>query len=260
MSLEEENKRLKEEIRCLKEQLQKAEAHKRQKSAFIANFSHEVKTPLAGIVGLLGKLQLNEKFSDKERKMIALISNNSEHLLTLLDDILDETKIETGQLTIQSEAVDISKMMIEMQIFFENYMQRKNKKNIHIEACIDEAVGNGIIRVDPVRLKQILYNLLSNAVKFTEKGYINFGYRLTDNHMIEFWVEDTGAGIPSDQLIHIFERHGQAEHSDNKQYRGAGLGLSISKTLSHLMGGDLCVKSVYGKGSTFYLTIQYIAQ
>jgi signal transduction histidine kinase len=259
LNLEVENKQLKEEVRCLTEQLQAFETE-RLKSAFFVNFSHEVRTPLSGIIVLLELLQQNDTFSDEVREIIAMISDNSEHLLILTNDILDDAKIEAGQLTIQPKPVNINKMMLETRIFFENLMRNKNKENVRIAAFLDETVGDSLIMVDPVRLKQILYNLLSNAVKFTHKGYIHFGYRLSGSETLEFWVEDTGVGIPTEQLSNIFEPFRQALHGNNKKYCGTGLGLTISKNLALLMGGDMQAKSTEGEGSTFSLAIPYVQQ
>jgi signal transduction histidine kinase len=257
-NLEVENRQLKEEVRVLKEKLQTLE-FERLKSAFFVNFSHEIRTPLSGIVVLLDVLRQNETFSDDVREMIALINDNCEHLLNLMNDILDEAKIVAGQLTIQPKPVNINKMMIETRVFFENLMRNKNKENVYITACLDETAIDGQIMVDPVRLKQILYNLLSNSVKFTDKGYIHFCYRLVCNDRLEFWVEDTGAGIPAEHLNNIFERFRQAEH-ENKEYYGTGLGLTISKNLALLMGGNMYAKSTEGEGSTFYLTLPYVRE
>jgi len=258
----EEIQAMNEELAVINEELfnakEKAIETERLKSEFLANFSHEVRTPLSGIIGLLGELQKDEKIPEEARRIISIIGNSSEHLLTLMNDILDDAKIEAGQLTMQPEPVDINRMLLETQIFFEKFMQKSNKENIHIEISMDEKLGESMVLVDPVRLKQVLYNLMSNAVKFTHKGFIQIGYRLTDKDMIEFWVEDTGIGIPAEQLSSMFERFQQAVRSDRKHYSGTGLGLSISKTLSKLMGGDLYAKSTEGEGSTFYLTIPHI--
>jgi signal transduction histidine kinase len=259
LNLEVENRQLKEEVRFLREQLQSLETE-RLKTAFLVNFSHEVRTPLSGIIGLLEVLHQNETFSDDVREVIYLINNNCEHLLTLMNDILDDAKIEAGQLTIHPKPVNINKMMIEVRVFFENLMQNSNKENVHLETFFDETVGDGMIIVDPVRLKQILYNLLSNAVKFTHEGYVHFGYGLADNETLEFWVKDTGVGIPSEQVSKMFERFRQAEQDENKKGYGCGLGLTISKKLALLMGGDIYATSTKDKGSTFYFTIPYVPQ
>jgi len=237
---------------------EKALESERFKSAFLANFSHEVRTPISGIISLTGILQKDEALSVENQEIVNLMRTSSEHLLTLFNDILDEAKIEAGQLTILPEPVNINQMLIETKIFFDNNLQNNNKNDVNIELCLNESIGNNMIMVDPVRLKQILYNLLSNAVKFTNKGTIQTGYRLDNNNMLEFWVKDTGIGIPEEQLSKMFDRFQQAVRRDQKQYGGTGLGLSISKNLVHLMGGDMYAKSKEGEGSTFYFTIPYI--
>jgi len=203
-------------------------------------------------------LQKDGELSEKVLEILKIIGLSSEHLLVLMNDILDEAKIEAGFLAIKPEPVSIKNMLYETHIFFEKLMLKNKKENIHIEINFDQKLGVKLVMVDPVRLKQILFNLLSNAVKFTHKGFIHIGYSLTYNDMIEFWVEDTGIGIPAEQLDTLFDRFQQAEHGDKKHYSGTGLGLNISKNLSQLMGGDMTVKSTKGKGSTFYFTIPYV--
>ena len=144
-----------------------------------------------------------------------------------------------------------------IRLSFNEMKSKLSEFDVAFYASLDEKVGNTIVMVDPVRLKQVLYNLLSNAIKFTHDGYINFGYRLVEKSMLEFWVKDTGVGIPAEQLSSMFERFRQAEHSDHKRYGGTGLGLSISKNLCQLMGGDMYAESIEGEGSTFYFTIPY---
>ena len=236
----------------------KAEESERLKSAFLANVTHEVRTPLSGIIGLLNLLLKNENLSDKTKETINLINNNSEHVLTMINDILDEAKIESGQLNIQPEPFEIDKLIDETHSFFELFLKKKYKENISLIAEKDEKISNQPVMVDPVRLKQIIYNLISNAVKFTDKGYINFGYRLTADNMLEFWVEDTGIGIPENQIDVVFRRFRQVERNDSKNYGGTGLGLTISRNLVKLMGGDMTFTSTEGLGTTFSFTIPYL--
>jgi signal transduction histidine kinase len=224
------------------------------KSSLLANLSHEIRTPLNGIIGLLNILSEDQQLSDTNREYIDLIINSSEQLLNLINDILDSARMEAGKMNIRSEPLDIDAMMNEIQVFFTQDLQRIGKTDVRLESCKDENLDKRVVNTDPVRLRQIINNLLGNAVKFTERGYIRFGYRLLpDAKLLEFYVEDTGSGISESQLELIFQRFRQTEHSRG----GTGLGLPISQGLAQLLGGDMQVKSVVGKGSTFSFTISY---
>ncbi len=232
---------------------EKAEESDRLKSAFLANISHEVRTPLNGIAGLLNVLGSDDRLSDKIRKYIAAINSNSEQLLRLIDDILDVAKIEAKQMTLRPEPVCINELIDELHVFFETNLQKQGKESIVLVA--DKGLDDCVVSVDPARLRQVLYNLLGNAAKFTEKGYICFGYRETNNSMLEFSVEDTGIGIAHDKLETVFERFRQVELGNTRRYGGTGLGLTISRSLVQLMGGEMQVTSTAGTGSTFRFTI-----
>ena len=226
------------------------------KAAFLANMSHEIRTPLNGIVGFLSVLTTEPQLPEKIKNYVNIINNCSEQLLNLISDILDASKLDAGQMIIRTKQFSLDSLMSEMYHIFRNNLQTIGKSHIFIESRIDKDVGKCIYS-DPVRLRQILQNLLNNAIKYTEKGYIRFGCRLTKNNMLKFFVEDTGIGIPEDYLDVIFHRFRQVELGDNRQYGGTGLGLTISRNLAQLMGGDMHVKSTKGKGSTFTFTIAY---
>jgi len=236
---------------------EKSEESNRLKSSFLANISHEVRTPLNAITGLLNILIEDPKMSDDLREYIDLINKNSEQLLRLIDDILDVAKIEAGQMTIRPEPVYINKMMDEMYLIFKQMLQFLGKSYIALEIVKDVKFDNTTVNVDPVRLRQIIQNLLSNAVKFTEYGYIRFGYRLIETNMLEFFVEDTGIGIQQNQLEEIFQSFRQSELTNNRRYGGTGLGLTISRSLAQLMDGDMQVTSSVGRGSKFSFIIAY---
>ena len=235
---------------------EKAEESDHLKSAFLANMSHEVRTPLNAISSLLSILAGETQLPDNIRECIDIINNSSEQLLKLIDDILDTAKIEAGQMDIRLEPFCIDDFMGEMYILFSQQLQTIGKKHISLE-IVKTNTENCIVSTDPIRLMQIVHNLLSNAVKFTETGYIRFGYRVSDNNMLEFFVEDTGIGIPESHLNLIFQSFRQLELGNNRRYGGTGLGLHISQQLARLMGGDMYVKSTEGKGSTFFFTIVY---
>ena len=234
--------------------VEKSKESCRLKSSFLANMSHEVRTPLNAITGLLNILAV-DIMSDDNREFIDLINKNSEQLLRLIDDILDIAKMEAGQMTIRPEPVDINKLMDEMYIVFNQMLHSMEKSYISLEIVKDADFDNCTAYTDPVRLRQIIQNLLSNAVKFTEYGYIRFGYRLIETNMLEFFVEDTGIGIRQNQLEIIFQSFRQSELANNRRYGGTGLGLTISRNLAQLMGGDMHVTSSEGRGSRFTFTI-----
>ena len=235
---------------------EKAEESDRLKSAFLANMSHEVRTPLNAISSLLNILAGDTQLPGNIREYIDVITSNSEQLLKLIDDILDTAKIEAGQMIIRMESFCIDDFMDQMAIFFSQYLLIHGKAHINIENVKINA-GKCIVSTDPIRLMQIMHNLISNAIKFTENGHIHFGYRVMDANMLEFFVEDTGIGIPEDHLDTIFQSFRQLELGNNRRYGGTGLGLHISRSLAQLMGGDMYVKSTKGNGSTFFFTIAY---
>jgi PAS domain S-box-containing protein len=234
---------------------EKAEESERLKSAFLNNISHEIRTPLNAIVGLLNTLGEGEQLSDNVKELVGIINRNSEELLRLIDDILDMAKIEAGQMTIQPKLFCVDNLMDEMQIFYENYIRTNDKTHIRLETINDRNAAKCMIYTDPERLKQILHHLLNNAIKFTDEGYIHFGYRRSGTKLLEFFVKDSGVGIPENQLENIFQLFRQTELDNTRRYGGTGLGLPISRSLTQLMGGDMRVKSTERKGSTFIFTV-----
>ena len=236
----------------------KAEESDRLKSSFLANMSHEIRTPLNGIVGFLQFLDSDDLQPVRKREYIDIIKNSSMQLTKIIDDIIDVSKIEAKQLNINPNPVYLNDLMNEMHLFYETILQSKNKE--HIELILDESgfIDDCIIYIDAVRLRQIITNLIDNAVKFTDKGYIRFGYHQSAPDKLEFVVEDSGIGLPEDQLDVIFERFRQVELGNNRQYGGTGLGLTISRNLAQMKGGDMWVKSTEGFGSSFYFNIAYL--
>ena len=236
--------------------LEKAKESDRLKSAFLANMSHEIRTPLHGIVGLIQFFEA-EMPLEQRKEYIKIINSNGSHLMSLIDEIIDVSKIEAQQMTINPVEMQLNEMMNELLINFETYIQTMGKENISLILDDSQFIASCYIYADSVRLRQVLNNLLSNAVKFTEKGYIRFSYRQSSPDMLEFVVEDTGIGLPADQTSLIFERFRQVDLGNNRQYQGFGLGLSISRSLVQLMGGEMWVESTEGEGASFYFTIPY---
>ncbi len=237
---------------------EQAEESDMLKSSFLANMSHEIRTPMNGIVGFLSFIEKGNLSTEKRQSYVRIIRSNVQQLLQLIEDIIDISKIDSHQLALHPAVFDLNTLMDELEIFFRDFILKKDK---NLELVLDKSrfVSPGMIEADPVRVRQILSNLIGNAVKFTRKGYIRFGYRLTDNcSELYFFVEDTGIGVPLSKQKYIFERFRQA-HDEQTQasYGGTGLGLAISKNLVEMMGGHIGVESQVDVGSTFYFTLPF---
>ncbi len=251
-----ERKQFEKELIRAKEQ---AEESDMLKSSFLANMSHEIRTPMNGIVGFLSFIEREDLSSEKRQAYIRIIRSNVQQLLQLIEDIIDISKIDSHQLALHPMSFDLNMLLDELEMFFQDFILRKDKK---LELVLDRShfISPGVIESDPIRVRQILSNLIGNAVKFTHKGYIRFGYKLTDNcSELYFFVEDTGIGIQLSKQKIIFERFRQ-EFDDQTQamYGGTGLGLAISKNLVEMMGGQIGVTSQVGAGSTFYFTLPFL--
>ena len=236
---------------------QKAEESDNLKTAFLANVSHEIRTPLNAISGFLNIVKQEKMSADTLQECIEHIDSNCSSLLRLIEDIIDVSKIEVKQMELHLNEVHINGFMDELKIYFYTSLQNKGKE--HIRLIFDDGgfKGSSVIKIDATRLRQTLESLLDNAIKFTEKGHIRFGYRQSSSDMLEFVVEDTGIGICPNKLDVIFDSFRQAELGNNRRHGGAGLGLTISRGLVKLMGGDMWVKSAVGEGASFFFTIPY---
>jgi nitrogen-specific signal transduction histidine kinase len=237
---------------------EKAEESDKLKSAFLANMSHEIRTPINGIIGFLNFLADDNLSPKRRHEYVSVVNNSSIQLVKLIDDIIDVAKIEAKQLTIRPVVFHLNEFMNELHVFFDTYLQTNNKERIALVLDDSRFIVPDAIFVDPMRLRQVLTNLIGNAIKFTEKGYIGFGYRPLPPDKLEFWVEDSGIGLPPDQLEVIFERFRQAELTNSRKYGGTGLGLTISRSLVQMMGGDIMVESTEGDGSKFSFTVSYL--
>jgi signal transduction histidine kinase len=230
----------------------KAEESDRLKSAFMANISHEIRTPLNGVLGfseLLCKTNPSEEIADSYRKIIKSCSND---LMRLVSDILDYSKIESGQLILINEVFNVESFVIELTNHYDKNIISLSQKGVNL--IFKKSGGSFEINGDKQRLKQILVNLINNAIKFTEKGTIELNYYF-ENQQLVFYVRDSGIGISQEQLQIIFERFWQAAPPKTKIYGGTGLGLALSKGLVTLMGGDIYVESILGIGSTFVVKL-----
>lgn len=246
-------KEFEEQLRIAKE---KAEESDRLKSSFLANMSHEIRTPMNAILGFTD-LILNENVSREESlKYLKHIQNSGESLLSLINDIIDFSKIQSGQLPLRSDTFDLN-VLVDNITLVANALIERNKKNIRVIAKKGSPNDNFLIISDPLRLEQVIYNLVNNAIKFTEKGEITIGYRIVDATTLAFTIKDTGKGIAPEHHELIFERFRQVETSSTDIFGGTGLGLAITRSLLSLMGGKISVESELNKGATFHFTIAY---
>lgn len=247
-----ERNKYENELKLAKE---KAEESDRLKSAFLANMSHEVRTPLNAVIGFSDLLR-DEENSEIRGEYIDIINANSRYLLELINDIIDISKIEAGQLRISESECNLNTLLGQVFQWIDKERVEKGKHQLKIQLTTALTDENSFILADEGRLRQIFINLLTNALKFTNKGTIEFGYLVGDRE-IQFFVKDTGIGIQKNNLQTIFERFKQADEGAARKYGGTGLGLAISKAITELMGGQIWVESEYGVGSTFYFTFLF---
>ena len=236
-----------------------AEAANLSKSTFLANMSHEVRTPMNGIMGITSLL-LETPMPEKQSELIHIIDKSAKSLLKVLNDILDYSKIEAGELDIESSYFHLDGTLKEV---FDLVRISVKEKELDFYSRIDTEVPRLIVG-DPLRLRQVLLNLVSNSVKFTENGEISVDVSI-DNQTeqdisLKMLVKDTGIGIPTDQLNHLFESFSQVDSSSTRRYGGTGLGLAIASQLVKIMGGKLSVQSELGKGCEFWFVLTFKKQ
>ena len=265
-ALEEKNKELAESLATTKATLverdraraeaeearQAAQAANEAKSHFLNMMSHELRTPLGAIGGYAALLEegIHGPLTDEQRKFIARIRHNQGHLLTLVNELLDLGKIESGRIALNPDAVPVQTVVESVYSMIEPQIRARDLR-LQVEAPDPRL----LFFADRDRVEQIVLNLLSNAVKFTPAGGTVRIMVGADTDEICFRVQDTGVGIPADKLEAVFEAFVQVEASHSRVYGGTGLGLAISRQLARAMGGDLTVKSALGKGSTFALSL-----
>jgi CheY-like chemotaxis protein len=237
---------------------EKAEESDRLKSAFLANMSHEIRTPMNGIIGFSQILKENDYPKDKQKEFIDIIHGRTQHLLHIINDLIDVSKIEANQLTLNIQHFCLNDLMKELYRAYSNELKNEGKDHIQLNLHLGLNDDANYIESDFNRFRQVMDKLLKNAIRFTEEGTIEFGYKLWNEEYLLLYVKDSGVGIPKDQQKHIFERFRQVDDTSTRAYEGTGLGLTISKNLVELLGGEMWLKSEEAEGSVFYFTLPYV--
>jgi CheY-like chemotaxis protein len=234
----------------------RAEESDKLKSAFLSNLSHEIRTPLNAIIGFSSLITDSDLTHQEKKNLSDVVYKNSNDLLKLIEDLIEISEIETGQLNIKKSECSINKILNELRDSF----IEEDKKSNGVKLSLRKEIPNDdfTILTDPIRLKQVLYNLMSNACKFTEQGFVEYGYTFRDDHNLLFYVIDTGVGIDPEKQKNIFSAFRQGDDSNTRKFGGMGLGLAISKHIVEKLGGKIWFSTSPGSGSTFYFTIPYI--
>ena len=230
------------------EKAQKAEQASRMKSLFLANMSHEIRTPLNAIEGF-ARVMAETDSADDRMKYMEIVESNNSRVLALIDEILDLSRVEAGEIGINKSMTDLSELCKNIQLIF------KFRCSETVTLSWSNPTMNVTLNTDANRLTQVLSNLISNALKHTAQGSITYGYRLiNDGQEVEFFVSDTGSGIAEEDLEHIFTTY---MSRDAEQQNGYGLGLALCKIIIEKMGGTISVKSKIGQGSTFTFVLPF---
>ncbi|HBL74059.1 MAG: hypothetical protein A2W90_12690 [Bacteroidetes bacterium GWF2_42_66] len=237
----------------LEEAKNKAEESDRLKSAFLANISHEIRTPMNAIIGFSKMVSSSDFSMDEKNKFLDIIISNGRLLMTLINDMISLSKIESNQVELVKSNCLVNNMLVLM--YKEFMFEMKDNQKVALKLKNENANPKFSIYTDQSLLKEILEKLIDNALKFTERGTVDFGYRTIQDGQIEFFVKDTGIGIAEEDMDKIFVRFHQLDNGTTRNYEGTGLGLSIAQHYVMLLGGKLKVSSKPGMGSTFYFSL-----
>lgn len=245
-----EKKKMLDDLILAKE---KAEESDHLKTAFLHNISHEIRTPMNAIIGFSDFLTEPDLPPEKCKLFTDVIVQSSNQLLSIITDIINIATIEAGQEKIQENEISLNALF---NFLKDQFLLKMQNKEVQIDLNMSLHEEDLVILSDNTKLTEILSNLIGNAVKFTDKGHVEFGYTIKGENL-EFYIKDTGIGIPSEMHKEIFKRFRQVEYTSNRKFGGSGLGLSISKSYVELLGGKIWLISEPGKGSEFYFTIPY---
>ncbi len=248
-----QHQQLKESEDKLRNEKEKVEQSMIYKDQFLANMSHEIRTPLNGIIGLNEVLE-GTSLDDEQKGILRNVRKSGESLMVIINDILDFSKIEAGKLELEFKSFHFFEFIDQIKALFEPKVDMKGLRfNIYIADDISEYIVS-----DETRLKQVVINLIGNAIKFTNKGEVNLKIKLSEGKdKLCFEISDTGIGIKEEDLSKVFNSFDQADSSITRKYGGTGLGLNITKSLVGFLGGNIHVKSEFGRGSIFSFTVDY---
>jgi PAS domain S-box-containing protein len=242
----------------LKEAKKKAEESERLKSSFLANMSHEIRTPMNGIIGFTDLMSQTELTYEEQKHYSSIIHQCCHKLLNVINDIIDVSKIEAGMVEVRKDVMDVND---QLQLIYEFFKPEVESKGMELIMKCELEQNQSTIFTDADKFYSIITNLVKNSIKYSHQGYIEFGYHVINENSkikeLQFFVTDTGIGIPIDRQESIFERFIQVDLDNRRSYQGSGLGLSIAKSYVEMLGGTIGVESIEGMGSTFYFTIPY---
>ena len=246
---------LKAQYKLLEEEKSKAEYGDYIKTAFLANVAHDIRIPLNSISGFSEMLTDDSYTHDEKREFAAIIERNSDNLINMINDIIDVSKIEAGQIELVNTIFEPDRVLLDLFSYFQSELERHNKSEVNLKIRLSGNKRTALINCDKLRFKQVFEQLLSNAVKFTHSGTIEFGYNFSQSKYIEFFVNDTGIGIPESQRKNIFNMFKKDESVYTKPFGSNGLGLHICKNIVEMMGAELIFETAIGSGTSFSLEL-----